>query len=237
MITLKSLEKTYNNDIDKKVVFKGFDFSIEQGDRVGLFGPNGSGKTTLLNIISGIDKEFRGHFAKKGVKSSYMHQDYNSTLLPWFTCEKNILLVRKYQGLSLERGKDLLKILSKKLNIDFSLKKYPFMLSGGQKQIVTLMRALISEPDLLLMDEPFSALDVEKRYEVFNVLKECFKKNFTVIICSHRGEDIKSLIDRAVVLEKSPTVITQDFSLKELGNKKFEDLVSKIRFRRKESEI
>ena len=220
MITIKSLKKDFINNNQRSIIFSGFNLSINKGEKVGLFGPNGSGKTTLLNILSGVDKKFSGSASVEGKRISYVHQDYNSTLLPWFTCESNILLVRKYHGLNIEDGKKLLNRLVKELRIDFSLKKYPFMLSGGQKQIVTLLRALIYEPEILLLDEPFSALDIERRLDIKNFLHSYFSDKLTVILCSHRGDEIKSLVNRAIVLEGTPVKVTSNITMKNSTRKR-----------------
>jgi len=232
MITIHKLNKTFVNNGDEKNIFSDFDFVIEKGQKVGLFGPNGSGKTTLLNILSGLDKKHSGKVKAERKRISYVHQDYNSTLLPWFTCEKNILLAREYHGLDKKGGLKIIKQLIKELQINFSLKQYPFSLSGGQKQIITLMRALVLEPEVLLLDEPFSSLDIDRRSDVLEVLKKYFTKVMTVVICSHRGDKINSILDRAVVLQNQPVKITKDILAKDMDRKDFEDIVLKIRFQK-----
>ncbi len=232
MITIHELSKTFASNGDEKNIFSDFDFVIEKGQRVGLFGPNGSGKTTLLNILSDVDKKYSGKVEVERKRISYVHQDYNSTLLPWFTCEKNILLAREYHGLDKSGGLKILNQLIKELKINFSLKQYPFSLSGGQKQIVTLMRALVLEPEILLLDEPFASLDVERRFDVLEILKKYFTKDMTVVICSHRGDEINSILDRAVVLQQQPVKITKDILAKATPRKDFENTVLKIRFQK-----
>ena len=232
MITIHKLNKTFTNNGNEKNIFSDFNFVVEKGQKVGLFGPNGSGKTTLLNILSAVDKKYSGKIEVRRKRISYVHQDYNSTLLPWFTCEKNILLAREYHGLDKSGGLKILKQLIKELKINFSLKQYPFTLSGGQKQIVTLMRALVLEPEILLLDEPFASLDVDRRSDVLKVLKKHFTKNMTVVICSHRGDEINSILDRAVVLQPQPVKITKDILAKDMDRKDFENSVLKIRFQK-----
>ena len=232
MITIQKINKTFTNNGDEKTIFSDFDFVIKKGQKVGLFGPNGSGKTTLLNILSGVDKKYNGKVEIKRKRISYIHQDYNSTLLPWFTCEKNILLAREYHGLDKNGGLKIHKQLIKELKINFSLKQYPFTLSGGQKQIVTLIRALVLEPEILLLDEPFASLDVERRTDILTVLKKYFTKDMTAVICSHRGDEISSILDRAVVLQNQPVKITKDILAKDMLRKDFEDTVLKIRFQK-----
>ncbi|GBD96611.1 MAG TPA: ABC transporter ATP-binding protein [Nitrospirae bacterium] len=239
MIEIKNLKKKFFCNGSNKSLFSGFDLVIRKSEKIGLFAPNGSGKSTLLNILAGVDKDFAGTVSIEGKRISYMHQDTNATLAPWFTCEKNILLVRKYHHLGIEKGKALLKRFVNEIEINFSLDQYPFMLSGGQRQIVALLRALIFEPDVLLLDEPFSALDIEKRAAFIEFLTKHFTNNLTVIMCSHRGDEVKSLLDRAVILEhQSETRITMDICRSKFHSKQeFEQIISKIRFKKNGHEI
>jgi NitT/TauT family transport system ATP-binding protein len=233
MIEIKDLKKTYCCNGCTKPLFAGFNLTIKRGEKVGLFAQNGTGKTTLINILSGMDKEFIGRVFIKGERISYVHQDPYATLAPWFTCERNILLVREYHHMDIEKGRSFLKKLIEELDINFSLTQYPFMLSGGQRQLVTLLRALILEPDILLMDEPFSALDIKKRNAVIKFLtKYLTDNNLTAIICSHRGDEVKSLLDRAVILEcRSTTEISKDIYLSSTNSRQeFERIISEIRF-------
>lgn len=236
MISVKNLEKSFNYDGKKKVIFSGFNFSVKKGEVVGLFGPNGSGKSTLLNILSGVDTNFNGHKKLDSKRVAYVHQDPEATLAPWFTCEKNILLLRKFHNIDIKRGKVILKNLCNAFDINFSLQQYPFELSGGQRQIVTLLRALIIEPDIILLDEPFSALDMEKRSDALKAFSKSFMKGKTIVICSHRGDEVKSLINRATTFNRLGTQIEYDILQKNFQSRKeFENAVSKIRFKKYEN--
>jgi ABC-type nitrate/sulfonate/bicarbonate transport system ATPase subunit len=234
MIEIKDLKKSLRCNGSEKTLFHDFNLEIVKGEKVGLFSPNGTGKTTLMNILAGIDKEYAGTVSNTGKRIGYVYQDPQATLAPWFTCEENILLVRKYHRLDVEKGRALLKQLVKPLNLNFSLSAYPFMLSGGQRQIVTLLRGLIIEPDVLLMDEPFSALDIGKRAAVVEFLKTRFTENVTVIMSSHRGEEVKTLLGRAVVLEyQSATRIRADICMSTpCSLQNFEQAVSELGCRR-----
>lgn len=233
MIEVKELKKTHCYNGYSKPLFAGFNLTINKGEKVGLFAPNGTGKTTLMNIMAGVDKEFAGSVVTKGERVSYVHQDSNATLAPWFTCERNILLVREYHHMNIEKGKSILKKLVEELDINFPLTEYPFTLSSGQRQIVTLLRALILEPDVILLDEPFSAIDIEKRTAVIEFLTKYFTDgNLTAIICSHRGDEVKSLIDRAIILEcRSTTEICRDIYFSSIRSREeFKRIISEIRF-------
>ena len=162
-----------------------------------------------------------------------MNQGLDKTLIPWYNCLKNIMLFREYHGLDRKKGLSQLNKLKNDLDIDFSLKKYPFMLSVGQKQIVILLRTLLLEPDILLLDEPFSALDLEKRRKVIQVLKK-YTEDKTTIIISHRGDEVAELIDEALILSSNPSKITRHILIKDYANRElFEEEIIKINFNKK----
>jgi len=234
MIEIKNLKKEYLSKNDNKIhIFKNFFLEIGKNEIVGLFGINGSGKSTLLNMISGIDNEYTGSIKILSEKISYVNQKPMDTLLPWYTCEENILLVLDYHKLDRIKGKILLKELTKKLNIDFSLSSYPFELSGGQQQVVSILRAFIIQPDILLLDEPFAALDIERRINIINLFK-LYKDKMTIIITSHRGVEVSEILNRVIILKKQPVEIFDDFSIKDMEKSKFQEKVNQIRFKENE---
>jgi len=214
--------------IDIKKIFDNFSLDVNNGDIIGLFGSNGSGKSTLLGLLSGQDREYTGSIELNSDNVSFVHQRSKDTLLPWMTCKENILLSRKYRNLSISDGEKLLELLADKMKIDFSMYSYPSDLSGGQQQVVAILRGLVSEPEILLLDEPFSALDIERRKNIINVFKNDLNKDMTTIICSHRGNEISSYVNRVVVFQNQPVDITQDFNRK--NSIDFERLVDEINF-------
>jgi NitT/TauT family transport system ATP-binding protein len=220
-------------------LFWKFNLTIQKGERIGIFAPNGCGKTTLFNIISGIDGDFQGVVNSDFKRLSYMNQDPKATLLPWYNSKKNILLMRNYHRKSLGEGLKLLNVLIDALNVNFSLSLYPFQLSGGQAQIIALIRALIIEPDFLLMDEPFSALDMEKRDTVREVLQTLSDRGTTMLLCSHRGDEVNTILNRAVLLEsKSETGIMKDIRLKDFKTRnEFESYIATINYNQFSKEI
>ena len=140
--------------------------------------------------------------------------------------------MRKYHQMNVGDGLKLLNDLVVSLNVSFSLSLYPFQLSGGQAQIIALMRALIIEPDFLLMDEPFSALDMEKRDTVRDVLQTLLPKEIALLLCSHRGDEVNTILNRAILLEsKSETAILKDIRLRDFETRtRFEDYIAEINF-------
>jgi ABC-type nitrate/sulfonate/bicarbonate transport system ATPase subunit len=200
MIKLDSVSKSYVQDGKVQVVFKSFSLNIPATTKLGLVGPNGIGKSTLLTMIAGIDKKYTGTITVQSRNVGYVHQRPAATLLPWYTARKNILLPRHHLHLDMAEGKELLDRYADTLEINFSLEKYPNTLSGGQQQLVCLLRMLTLNPGIVLLDEPFSALDKSRRVSVRRIVKE-FARDRTVILASHRNEEISDLVE--VVLDLS----------------------------------
>lgn len=216
MIHIKNVTKKIN----QQSIFENL--TLQLSGKTALFGPNGCGKTTLCNMIAGIDKTFHGNIHISG-DVSYMLQNAR-TLLPWYTCYKNIMLPREYYKRDKQKGKELLQQLQQNLTINFPLSKYPFMLSGGQKQLVMFLRSLMCEPDIIILDEPFAALDTKRREQIKRILENIQK---TILIISHRGDEVCSVIDTACVFDKknSLTILREkDYATR----KDFENEIAKI---------
>lgn len=160
LVSLTKVSKSYVNKDGSMALFSNLSFSIKRSEFVAIFGPNGCGKTTLLNMISGIDKEFTGTCERSPhLKVSFVFQNYRESLFPWLTVKENIAFPLSLKGVSLLNREKAVRDLCNRLSVSMNLEAYPYTLSGGQQQMVSILRALITKPDLLLMDEPFSALD------------------------------------------------------------------------------
>ena len=212
-IQLDSVSKSYVQKGKVQVVFRDFSLGIPANTKLALVGPNGIGKSTLLTMIAGIDKNYIGKIKVEGDRVGYVHQQARATLLPWYTARKNILLPRQHLRLDVMQGSELLDRYSEELEIDFSLDKYPHMLSGGQQQLVCLLRTLVLDPQVVLLDEAFSALDKSRRVTVRRIVKE-FVRQKTLILASHRSEEITELAD--VLLDLSQE-LAKPISIKALG--------------------
>jgi len=215
----KSFHKDNQSRDNTVKVLDNVSFSVREGEFVTLFGPNGCGKTTLLNVISDVFDCDSGWVKIDGkhpkeVKIGYIFQDYIESLFPWANAEHNIGLPLKLEGIpAQERHKTVVEFL-RRLGIDIPLQSYPYQLSGGQKQLVAISRALIFQPDLFVMDEPFSALDYETRFSMQNKVQELWKEQgLTIVFVSHEIDEAIYLADRLILMTKRPMKVRKVFDI------------------------
>ena len=203
LIEIKNLYKKYdNNELN---VIDNISFDVYKGEIVSIVGTSGCGKSTLLNIISGLTKKTSGeinyYFNKENI--GYMMQE--PALFPWFNVKKNAELGCLIKRIDNESYID--KLLERYGLREFE-NKFPNSLSGGMKQRVSLIRTISTKPDLLLLDEPFAALDYQSRLliskDVYDLIKE---NNTTAIIITHDISEAISMSDRVIVLSKRPCKI------------------------------
>jgi len=191
-------------------VLRGFDLIVQQGEFVALVGPSGCGKTTLLNLLSGNEAPSSGSISRKGVVRMVYQQD---GLLPWLTVVQNIALGLRHVPKEADRTQQAGEML-RFIGLDGFGESYPHQLSGGMKQRVELARALAGESDILLMDEPFSALDyltrLRMRQELSRLLSE---RPRTVVFVTHDIDEAAQLADRIVVLSARPAHIVCELTI------------------------
>ncbi len=194
MIILKDISVSF----DKKTVIEKLSFKFENGKKYAIMGESGSGKTTILNVISGLLKPQRGDvFKEKDCKIAYVFQE--PRLFDWLTVLENVSITTDLdKTLSQNKAKDLLT----KLGLEDSIYQYPTELSGGMKQRVSIARAMAYEPDVILLDEPFKALDSTTKKQVAEYLFDFFK-NKTVIMVTHDESDLQ-YADEILKSESSP---------------------------------
>lgn len=195
MIKIENLNKKY-----KDFEIKNLNIEIFKGEFVSILGKSGSGKSTLLNLISGIDEEYKGKIIKDG-EISMVFQD--SLLLPHLNIFENIAFGLKIKKISKKEIEERVKEVSIFLEIDNLLERYPQELSGGQKQRVAIGRALIMKPDILLLDEPFSALDTNLREKMQELIKNIHRREkITIIFVTHDINEAFYLSEKVAILNK-----------------------------------
>lgn len=186
ILTIKNLSKIYHTDNSEILAIDGLNLNIKEGEFVAIVGPSGCGKTTLLSILCGLENKSSGEiiYPKGKLKMGYMLQ--NDTLFPWLNILENCMLGLKVEkNITNENKNKVLKLLETYGLKDF-IYKYPNNLSGGMKQRVALIRTLAINPDILLLDEPFSALDYQTRLAVSDdVWKIIKKEKKTTIMITH----------------------------------------------------
>ncbi len=200
VVTAKNLKKVYGSRGNVYTALQDIDLKIKEGEFVGIMGPSGAGKTTLLNIISTIDKPSSGTVNIDGEdivkmnedklsvfrrnKLGFIFQDFN--LLDTLTVEENIVLPLALSNVNLVEIKKRLREVSVGLGIEDILSKYPYEISGGQKQRTAAARAIINKPTLILADEPTGALDSKSSSELLQILSDLNEKNTaTIMMVTH----------------------------------------------------
>lgn len=190
----KSLSKSFGN----RKVLSGLDLQIEEKEFVAILGPSGSGKSTLLRLLAGIDLPTSGHIRRsdRAQKSAFVFQEHR--LLPWLRVHENVKI-----GLG-PNGKAAVGDLLEKLGLGGHRNDFPTSLSGGQKMRTSLARALVSNPSLIFMDEPFSALDEMTKDRLQDDLRRMFEsKPMTIIFVTHSPAEAAFLADRVITLSHS----------------------------------
>ena len=201
LLEVKNLKKIYTTRFGGNQVqaLKNVNFSVEKGEYIAIMGESGSGKTTLLNILASLDKPTSGTvllsgknlttIKEKDISSfrrdnlGFVFQDFN--LLDTFSLEDNIFLPLVLSGKTYSEMNDRIRPLAKKLGIEDILKKYPYEVSGGQKQRCAVARALITKPQIVLADEPTGALDSRSTDELLKLVSDIHRDGQTILMVTH----------------------------------------------------
>jgi NitT/TauT family transport system ATP-binding protein len=205
-ITIRGLAKRFQG----AVIYDNFDFDIPRGEFLSIFGPNGCGKSTLINIVAGLIPADAGTIlfggkTLKETKIGYVFQNYREALFPWLRSVDNIEYPLKLAKLPKAERDAKVERLVAHLGVKIDLKRYPYELSGGQQQLVSIMRALVVEPEVLFLDEPFSALDYEMTLFMREQLQRIFMETrTTTVLVSHDLEEAVYLADRVLLLSRRP---------------------------------
>jgi NitT/TauT family transport system ATP-binding protein len=192
-------------------VLKNLNITVNPGEFVVLVGPSGCGKTTLLNLLSGFLKPTYGNLQREGIIRTVYQQD---GLFPWLTVAENISMGLRDIPNEAQRERDLNELFDL-INLKGFENHYPHELSGGMKQRVEIARVLAGDSDILLMDEPFSALDYQTRLRMRRELNRLLvKRPRTVVFVTHDIEEAAQLADRVLVLSNRPASICKELIIK-----------------------
>ena len=217
LLRIDKLSKNYHTKDNEITAINNLSFDLYQNEILAIVGPSGCGKSTLLSILANLENKTSGNIIKNNYKIGYMLQ--TDSLFPWLTVLDNALI-----GLEIKRIKSTENInntinLLKKYGLYEFRNSYPNNLSGGMKQRVALIRTLATNPDLILLDEPFSALDYQTRLALSNDMYQIIKnENKSVILITHDIAEAISMADRIIVLTKRPCKVKHIYKIN-LDNK------------------
>ncbi len=218
ILEIKNLKKIYHTKDKEILAVKDFSIDIKEGEFIAIVGPSGCGKSTILSVLCGLEEKSGGNIIiKEDTKIGYMLQQ--DSLFEWRNILNNCLLgLEINKNLNEETKKRVIDLLNSYGLKDF-IYSYPDNLSGGMRQRVALIRTLANNPNLLLMDEPFSALDYQSRLaisdDIYNILK---KEKKTMIMVTHDIAEAISICDKVIVLSNRPATIKSIYEIK-LENK------------------
>lgn len=199
--------------VSRKAVLNDLCLQIPPGSRLGVVGRNGVGKSTLFHLLLGWQKPVRGqiHGLSTYRRPMLCNQDYRQSLFPWWTVAQNLSYPLQLSGLAPAVIAQRITQFLQQWGIELPLAAYPWQLSGGQQQLTNLCRALLFAPDLLLLDEPFAALDVHHTALALDMLGSYAQAHApTLLLISHQVDEILTLCDRVIVLGGTPVVVMAD---------------------------
>jgi len=214
MIKLKNIHKSYTMGANKLHVLKGIDLEIKSGELVSIMGSSGSGKSTLLNILGILDNHDEGEYILNNTpienlnetKAAFLRNKFigfvfqSFNLISFKTAMENVALPLYYQKVNRKKRNRIALEYLEKMGLKEWAEHLPSELSGGQKQRLAIARSLISQPKVILADEPTGALDTQTSYEVMKIFQEINKMGITVIIVTHE-HDIAAMTDRIIHLK------------------------------------
>ncbi len=218
-LSIRGVTKRFEGRGNRVLALDNIDLEVEDGEFLVLIGPSGCGKSTLLNIISGLDPADAGEVWENtervlgpGRDRGVVFQEHG--LFPWLTVQKNVEFGLKQMGMPprerAERADNLLQLV----HLSRFRDSYLHELSGGMRQRVAIARALAPDPGVLLMDEPFSALDAQTREDLYAILQEIWERTRkTIVFVTHNVREAACLADRVVLLTSRPGRIQQIFPI------------------------
>ncbi len=219
VLTIYDLTKTFPMDEQELVAIKDFNLEVKRGEFVCLVGPSGCGKTTLLRIIAGLGMPTSGQMLLenepiKGAGSDRGMVFQEFALFPWRTVRRNIEFGLELKEVSKEKRREISQKYIDLVGLEGFEDSHPYELSGGMKQRVGIARALANEPSILLMDEPFGALDAQTRNQMQKELLRIWEETGkTIVFVTHSVDEAVFLSDRIIVMSPRPGTVTDKFEI------------------------
>ena len=221
LLTVEQLKKTYDSSTGTVEAIADISFTMSPGELVCIVGPSGCGKTTLLKCIAGLLRPTAGTVELHGKKvtapppsMALVFQEYGRSLYPWLTVRGNVELPLKHKQLSKEERKQLVDDALEAVGLSHAHGSYPWQLSGGMQQRVAIARAVAYQPEVLIMDEPFAAVDAQTRADLEDLVRALHKdRGMSILFVTHDIDESVYLGQRVIVLSNAPTWVQEDLAI------------------------
>ncbi|QKZ17340.1 ABC transporter ATP-binding protein [Streptomyces chartreusis] len=221
MLDVRALKKVYEGSGRRVEAVRDLTFTVDAGELVCLVGPSGCGKTTLLKCMGGLLSPTGGEVLLEGRRVSdpppgmaFVFQEYGRSLFPWMRVGENVELPLKQKDLGKARRRELVRDALESVGLADAVGAYPWQLSGGMQQRVAIARALAYEPRVLLMDEPFAAVDAQTRADLEDLVRGLWReRGITILFVTHDIDEAVYLGERVIVLSASPTVVREQLKV------------------------
>jgi len=221
LLNVDHLKKVYESATGNVEAIGDISFSMKKGELVCIVGPSGCGKTTLLKCIAGLLKPTAGTVDLHGNAVSgppedmaLVFQEYGRSLYPWLTVRGNVELPLRHKKLSRSERDKLIDDALEAVGLSHAHKSYPWQLSGGMQQRVAIARAVAYQPEVLIMDEPFAAVDAQTRADLEDLVRSLhLTRGMSILFVTHDIDESVYLGERVVVLSKSPTWVQEDLMI------------------------
>ena len=221
MLDVRGMKKVYDGRGRSVEAVRDLTFSVDAGELVCVVGPSGAGKTTLLRCIAGLLDTTEGEVVLEGERitepprgMAVVFQEYGRSLFPWMTVRQNVELPLKEKRIGKAERERLVQQALEAVSLEDVHAAHPWQLSGGMQQRVAIARAVAYEPHVLLMDEPFAAVDAQTRADLEDLVRSLWRRlGVTVLFVTHDIDEAVYLGQRVLVLSSSPTVVMEDVTI------------------------
>ncbi len=221
LLSVENLKKVYDSSTGSVEAIADITFTTAPGELVCIVGPSGCGKTTLLKCIAGLLTPTAGTVVLHGKQvtapppnMALVFQEYGRSLYPWLTVRGNVELPLKHKKMSREERHQLVEDAIQAVGLGHADKSYPWQLSGGMQQRVAIARAVAYQPEVLIMDEPFAAVDAQTRADLEDLVRALHRdRGMSILFVTHDIDESVYLGERVIVLSNSPTWVQEDLTI------------------------